>query len=242
MKYSFSKYGLALTVLLCLLSLGSASVSAALIVNNEPLDPTVGGASSFIDNTFSSNNPPSLLEDFSLTQMTTIDKISFWSFDFPPYTGSEYISLRLYRDEPGFDHNSPLFSATGASGTGGTFSKTEVGNGLLFRHEIELVNVTLGPGDYFLNVGADPALNVGADPFLNNGLAFGWAYASIPSTPGEHSWLLNPYAPSGAVNNSQSGVDFAFQIEGEPVVQANAPSALSIFSLGLILMLLRRRV
>ncbi|MDY6976694.1 MAG: hypothetical protein SVW51_10790 [Pseudomonadota bacterium] len=234
MKHSFSKYGLALTILLYILGLSSSKANAALIVNNEPLVPTVGGATSFIDNTFSSDNPPSLLEDFSLTQMTTINKISFWSFDIPTFSGSEYISLRLYRGEPGFDHNSPLFSATGASGTGGTFSKTEVGGGLLFRHEIELVNFTLGPGDYFLNVGADP--------FLNNELAFGWAYASIPSSFGEYSWLLNPFAPSGAVNYSQSGVDFAFQIEGEPVVQASAPSALSILSLGLILMLVRRRV
>ena len=234
MKHSCSKYGLALTVLLYILSLSSSKANAALIVNNEPLVPTVGGAVSFIDNTFSVNNTPSLLEDFSVTQMTTINKISFWSFDLPTYTGSEYISLRLYRDEPGFVHNSPLFSATGASGTGGTFSKTEVGDGVLFRHEIELVNVTLGPGDYFLNVGTDP--------FLNNELAFGWAYASIPSVPGEYSWLLNPLAPSGAVNYSPSGVDFAFQIEGEPVVQANAPSALSILSLGLVLMLVRRRV
>ncbi|MDW5284357.1 hypothetical protein R6Y90_05185 [Alteromonas macleodii] len=234
MKHSFSKYGLVLSVLLFILSLDSSKAKAALIVNNEPLVPTAFGAVSFIDNTFSLGNPPSLLEDFSLTQMTTINKISFWSFDIPLSTGSEYISLRLYRDEPGFEHNSPLFSATGASGTGGTFSKTEVGDGVLFRHEIELVNFTLGPGDYFLNVGADPV--------LNNELAFGWAYASIPSTPGEYSWLLNPFVPSGAVNYSQSGVDFAFQIEGEPVVQANAPSALSILSLGLILMLVRRRV
>lgn len=234
MKHSCSKYGLVLTVLLCILSLSSSKANAALIVNNEPLVLTVGGAVSFIDNTFSVNNPPSLLDEFSLTQMTTINKISFWSFDFPSFSGSEYISLRLFRDEPGFDHNLPLFSATGASGTGGTFSKTEVGDGLLFRHEIELANFTLGPGDYFLNVGTDP--------FLNNELAFGWAYASVPLVPGEYSWLLNPNAPSGAVNYSKSDVDFAFQIEGEPVVQANAPSALSILSLGLVLMLVRRRV
>ena len=104
----------------------------------------------------------------------------------------------------------------------------------MFLHEIELVNFDLGPGDYFLNIGAD-LIN-------NNGLAFGWANAATLNARGVPGMALNPSSSNGAVNLSGLNVDLAFQIEFEPVVQASAPSALSILSLGLILMLVRRRV
>ena len=234
MKHSFSKYGLALTVLLYILSLSSSKANAALITNAPVNFPAAVG--SVADTLFGG---PSLLDEFSLSQTSSITKITFWSVENSVLgLASDSISLRLFKNEPGFDHNTPLYSATGASGIGETFTK-EVVAGVtgMFLHEIELVNFDLGPGDYFLNIGAD-LMN-------NNSFAFGWAnaetstFTGIPGVPG---MALNPFSSSGAVNLSGLDVDLAFQIEFEPVVQANAPSALSILSLGLILMLVRRKV
>ena len=237
MKHSCSKYGLVLTVLLCILSLSSSKANAALITNAPVNFPAA--VISVADTNF---GYPSLLDEFSLSQASSITKITFWSLENPNQgVISDFITLRLFKKEPGFDHNSPLFSATGASGPGGIFTKEAVaGVTGMFLHEIELVNFDLGPGDYFLNVGAD---------LINNNGFFGWAYAATSDVFDEPGWALtpsNPFTPSnlvGAVNFSPNdNVELAFQIEYEPVVQANAPSALSILSLGLILMLVRRRV
>ncbi|NDV90571.1 hypothetical protein GTH32_05095 [Alteromonas sp. 345S023] len=231
MKHSFSKHGLALSLLLCMLSVGSVSVKAALITNAPVNFPAAVG--SVADTSFGA---PSLLGEFSLSQTTSITKITFWSFENPNAgLASDFILLRLFKNEPGFDHNTPLFSVTGEAGISKTFTKVVV-NGVsgLLRHEIDLVNFDLGPGDYFLNIGAD-LIN-------NNGLAFGWANAATSPVPGVPGLALNPSSSLGAVNLTGLEVDLAFQIEGEPVVQANAPSALSLLSLGLILMLVRRKV
>ena len=231
MKHSCSKYGLVLTVLLCILSLSSSKANAALITNAPVNFPAA--VISVADTNF---GYPSLLDEFSLSQASSITKITFWSLENPNQgVISDFITLRLFKNEPGFDHNSPLFSATGASGPGGIFTKEAVaGVTGMFLHEIELVNHELEPGDYFLNIGAD-LIN-------NNGLAFGWANASTSNVLGAPGMALNPFSPAGAVNLTGLNVELAFQIEYEPVVQANAPSALSILSLGLILMLVRRRV
>ncbi len=234
MKHSFSKYGLVLSVLLYILSLSSSKANAALITNDPVNFPAAVG--SVADTLFAG---PSLLDEFSLSQTSSITKITFWSIENSDLgLASDFISLRLFKNEPGFDHYTPLFDATGASGLGGIFTKEAVaGVTGMFLHEIELVNFDLGPGDYFLNIGAD-LIN-------NNSFAFGWANAetsTVTGMPGVPGMALNPFSPSGAVNLSGFDVDLAFQIEYEPVVQASAPSALSILSLGLILMLLRRRV
>lgn len=237
MKHSL-KYGLVLSVLLCMLSLDSSKANAALITNAPVNFPAAVGS---VADTLS--GAPSLLGEFSLSQAYSITKITFWSIEDSAFgLASDFISLRLFKNEPGFDHNTPLFSATGASGTGGTFTKEAVsGVPGMFLHEIELVNFDLGPGDYFLNIGAD-LIN-------NNSFAFGWANAATSIVLGAPGWALtpsNPFDPSnpvGAINFSPNdNVELAFQIEYEPVVQANAPSALSILSLGLILMLVRRKV
>jgi hypothetical protein len=221
-----------------MLSFGSANVSAAFITNAPVNSPAAVG--SVADTLFGGS---SLLDEFSLSQTSSITKITFWSIEVsdPDFNfASDFIKLRLYKNEPGFDHNLPLFSATGASGPGGIFTKEAVsGVTGMFLHEIELVNFDLGPGDYFLNIGAD------FDLMNNNSFAFGWANAetsTVTGIPGVPGMALNPFSSSGAVNLSSLDVDLAFQIEFEPVVQANAPSALSILSLGLILMLVRRKV
>ena len=236
MKHLFSKYGLALSILLCMLSLDTSKANAALITNAPDNSPAASATASVADTLFGA---PSLLEEFSLSQTSSITKITFWSIENAVVGfASDSISLRLFKNEPGFDHNSPLFSATGDSGIGETFTKEAVsGVTGMFLHETELVNFDLGPGDYFLNIGAD-LIN-------NNSFAFGWANAetsTVTGIPGVPGMALNPFSPSGAVNLSGFDVDLAFQIEFEPVVQASAPSALSILSLGLILMLVRRRV
>ena len=233
MKHLFSKYGLALSILLCMLSLVTSKANAALITNAPDNSTTAAATASVADTLFGA---PSLLEEFSLSQTSSITKITFWSIENAVVGfASDSISLRLFKNEPGFDHNSPLFSATGDSGIGETFTKEAVsGFTGMFLHEIELVNFDLGPGDYFLNIGAD-LIN-------NNGLAFGWANAATLNARGVPGMALNPSSSNGAVNLSGLNVDLAFQIESEPVVQASAPSALSILSLGLILMLVRRRV
>ncbi|MED5236471.1 MAG: hypothetical protein VYD79_14470 [Pseudomonadota bacterium] len=231
MKHSCSKYGLVLTVLLCILSLSSSKANAALITNAPVNFPAA--VISVADTNFGFS---SLLDEFSLSQASSITKITFWSLENPNQgVISDFITLRLFKNEPGFDHNTPLFSTTGASGLGGVFTKEAVaGVTGMFLHEIELVNFELEPGDYFLNIGAD-LIN-------NNGFAFGWVNASTSNVLGAPGMELNSLSPSGAVNLYGFDVDLAFQIEYEPVVQANAPSALSILSLGLILMLVRRRV
>jgi len=233
MKHLFSKYGLALSILLCMLSLDTSKANAALITNAPDNSPAASATASVADTLFGA---PSLLEEFSLSQTSSITKITFWSIENAVVGfASDSISLRLFKNEPGFDHNSPLFSATGDSGIGETFTKEAVsGVTGMFLHEIELVNFDLGPGDYFLNIGAD-LIN-------NNGLALGWANAATLNARGVPGMALNPSSSNGAVNLSGLNVDLAFQIEFEPVVQASAPSALSILSLGLILMLVRRRV
>ncbi len=234
MKHSFSKYGLVFSVLLYILSLSYSKANAALITNAPVNFPAAVG--SVADTLFGG---PSLLDEFSLSQTSSITKITFWSIENSDLgLASDFISLRLFKNEPGFDHNTPLFDATGASGLGGIFTKEAVaGVTGMFLHEIELVNFDLGPGDYFLNIGAD-LIN-------NNSFAFGWANAetsTVTGIPGVPGMALNPFSPAGAVNLTGLNVELAFQIEYEPVVQANAPSALSILSLGLILMLVRRRV
>lgn len=230
MKHSLSKYGLVLSVLVCMLSLVTAKANAALITNAPVNFPTAVISVADTDYGYSS-----LLDEFSLSQASSITKITFWSLESPNQgVISDFITLRLFKNEPGFDHNTPLFSATGASGQGGIFTKEAVsGVTGMFLHEIELVNRDFGPGDYFLNIGAD---------LMNNNGFFGWANAATSNAYGEPGMKLDPYSSSGAVNSNGLDVDLAFQIEYEPVVQANAPSALSIFSLGLILMLVRRRV
>lgn len=231
MKHSFSKYGLALTVLLYILSLSSSKANAALITNAPVNFPAA--VASVADTSF---GPWSLLDEFFLSQTSSITKITFWSFENPNQgLASDFITLRLFKNEPGFDHNTPLFAASGASGPGGVFTKEAVtGVTGMFLHEIELVNFDLGPGDYFLNIGAD-LIN-------NDNYAFGWVNAATSNAFGAPGMELNSFSPSGAVNLYGFDVDLAFQIEYEPVVQANAPSALSILSLGLVLMLVRRRV
>ncbi|QDG38007.1 hypothetical protein FJN14_05930 [Alteromonas mediterranea] len=238
MKHLFSKYGLVLSVLLCMLSLDSSKANAALITNDPVNFPAA--VISVADTNFGFS---SLLDEFSLSQASSITKITFWSIENSAIgLASDAISLRLFKNEPGFVHNSPLCSATGASGPGGIFTKEAVsGVTGMFLHEIELLNCDLGPGDYFLNIGAD-LMN-------NNSFAFSWANAATSDVFGVPGWALtpsNPLDPSnpvGAVNFSPNdNVELAFQIEFEPVVQASAPSALSILSLGLILMLVRRRV
>ncbi len=233
MKHLFSKYGLALSILQCMLSLVTSKANAALITNAPDNSPAASATASVADTLFGA---PSLLEEFSLSQTSSITKITFWSIENAVVGfASDSISLRLFKNEPGFDHNSTLISATGDSGIGETFTKEAVsGVTGMFLHEIELVNHELEPGDYFLNIGAD-LIN-------NNGLAFGWANASTSNVLGAPGMALNPFSPAGAVNLTGLNVELAFQIEYEPVVQANAPSALSILSLGLILMLVRRRV
>ena len=165
MKHLFSKYGLALSILLCMLSLDTSKANAALITNAPDNSPAASATASVADTLFGA---PSLLEEFSLSQTSSITKITFWSIENAVVGfASDSISLRLFKNEPGFDHNSPLFSATGDSGIGETFTKEAVsGVTGMFLHEIELVNFDLGPGDYFLNIGAD-LIN-------NNGLAFGF--------------------------------------------------------------------
>lgn len=237
MKHSLSKYGLALSVLVCMLSLVTAKANAALITNAPVNFPAaVGSVADRLP------GAQSLLDEFSLSQTSSITKITFWSIENSDFgLASDFISLRLFKNEPGFDHT-PLFYATGASGLGGIFTKEAVaGVTGMFLHEIELVNIDLGPGDYFLNIGAKV--------IDNNNSAFGWANAVTSTALGVPGWALtpsNPFTPSnpvGALNFSPNdNVDLAFQIEYEPVVQANAPSALSILLLGLILMLVRRRV
>ncbi|WP_334060479.1 hypothetical protein [Alteromonas sp. S005] len=236
MKHSFSKYGLVFSVLLYILSLSYSKANAALITNAPVNSPAA--VISVADTNFGFS---SLLDEFSLSQSSSITKITFWSLENPNQgVISDFITLRLFKNEPGFDHNTPLFAASGASGPGAVFTKEAVaGVTGMFLHEIELVNFDLGPGDYFLNIGAD---------LINNNGFFGWANASTSIDLGVAGWELtpsNPFDPSnpvGAVNLNGFEVDLAFQIEYEPVVQANAPSALSILSLGLILMLVRRRV
>ncbi|APD89446.1 hypothetical protein BM526_06355 [Alteromonas mediterranea] len=230
MKHSCSKYGLVLTVLLCILSLSSSKANAALITSAPVNFPAA--VISVADTNFGFS---SLLDEFSLSQASSITKITFWSLENPNQgVISDFITLRLFKNEPGFVHDSPLFSATGASGPGGIFTKEAVaGVTGMFLHEIELVNSELEPGDYFLNIGAD---------LMNNNGFFGWANAATSNAYGVPGMELDPYSSSGAVNSNGFDVDLAFQIEYEPVVQANAPSALSILSLGLILMLVRRRV
>ena len=133
MKHSFSKYGLVLSVLLYILSLSSSKANAALITNDPVNFPAAVG--SVADTLFAG---PSLLDEFSLSQTSSITKITFWSIENSDLgLASDFISLRLFKNEPGFDHNTPLFDATGASGLGGIFTKEAVaGVTGMFLHEI----------------------------------------------------------------------------------------------------------
>jgi hypothetical protein len=171
---------------------------------------------------------------FQLTRATRIEGLSFWAFQDPfvdPFLGD--IHWQIFRDAMGLPGN-PVPFAAGMSPVAARVRTDIVTVERLWRHDVDVGPLLLGPGSYWLGLHAGPLTDLdryvgyywSTSGFVRGfgGEEFDGAHASY-WPPSREEWRL--------VEN-----DLAFRVVGTPVVTAEPSSLLlllgGLFSLGLI--------